>query len=99
MATKNEKSSKQIKITLTKENYNKLKESAEKNYRTLSQEVNYRLHQLLSRPGGLDSLSSSPIYFPPGVRTPVTPVNIPDTAIPKTIPSPENPDRETNRNL
>lgn len=41
----------QIKITLTKENYDKLKESAEKNYRTLSQEVNYRLHQLLSRPG------------------------------------------------
>lgn len=96
MATKNEKSSKQIKITLTKENYNKLKESAEKNYRTLSQEVNYRLHQLLSRPGGLDSPSSSPIYFPPGVRTPAS---IPDNAIVKTIPNSENPDRETNRNL
>ena len=96
MATKNEKSSKQIKITLTKENYNKLKESAEKNYRTLSQEVNYRLHQLLSRPGGLDSLSSpSPIYFPPGVRTPVAPTSAPI----HTMPSPENPDRETNRNL
>lgn len=81
----------QIKITLTKENYDKLKEAAEKNYRTLSQEVNYRLHQLLSRPGGLDSLSSSPIYFPPGVRTPVAPIH--------TMPTPENPDRETNRNL
>lgn len=85
----------QIKITLTKENYDKLKESAEKNYRTLSQEVNYRLHQLLSRPGGLDSLSSSPIYFPPGVRTPVTPTSAPI----HTMPSTENPDRETNRNL
>lgn len=62
----------QIKITLTKENYDKLKESAEKNYRTLSQEVNYRLHQLLSRPGNLDTPASSPIYFPPGgIRTPV----------------------------
>lgn len=82
MATKNEKSSKQIKITLTKENYNKLKEIAEKNYRTLSQEVNYRLNQLLSRPGGLDA-PASPIYFPPGgIRTPIT-----------TIPNPENPDR------
>lgn len=82
----------QIKITLTKENYDKLKESAEKNYRTLSQEVNYRLHQLLSRPGGLDSLSApSPIYFPPGVRTPVAPIH--------TMPTTENPDRETNRNL
>lgn len=99
MATKNEKSSKQIKITLTKENYNKLKEAAEKNYRTLSQEVNYRLHQLLSRPGNLDTPASSPIYFPPGVREP-----LPSTFIPhntpggiRTILNPENPDRETNR--
>lgn len=51
MATKNVPSSKQIKITLTEENYNKLKDAAEKNYRTLSQEINYRLNQLLSRPG------------------------------------------------
>lgn len=93
MATKNVPSSKQIKITLTEENYNKLKDAAEKNYRTLSQEINYRLNQLLSRPGGLDS--PSPIYFPPGVRAP-----LPDQFIPhntpggiRTIPSPENPDR------
>lgn len=90
---------KQIKITLTQENYEKLQQSAEKNYRTISQEVNYRLSLLLSRPGGLDA-PTNPLYFPPGVRS------IPDTFIPhntpggiQTIPSPENPDRETNRNL
>lgn len=67
----------QIKVTLTEENYNKLKQSAEKNYRTISQEINFRLSQLLSRPGGLDAPLTSPIYYPPGVRS---------------IPSPENPD-------
>jgi len=66
----------QIKVTLTEENYNKLKQSAEKNYRTISQEINFRLSQLLSRPGGLDAPLTSPIYYPPGVRS---------------IPSPENP--------
>ena len=89
----NEKKNHQIKVTLTEENYNKLKQSAEKNYRTLTQEINFRLSQLLSRPGGLDAPLTSPIYYPPGVRTPLPPNII------HTIPIPENPDRETNRNL
>lgn len=88
---------KQIKITLTNENYEKLQQSATKNYRTISQEINYRLNQLLSRPGGLDA-PTNPIIYGPGIRS------IPDQFIPHntpggittppitTIPSPENPD-------
>lgn len=76
----------QIKITLTEENYNRLKDLADKNYRTLSQEVNFRLKQILSRPGGPDA--PSPLYFPPGVR------GIPDTFIPHNTPGGiQNPDR------
>lgn len=68
---KNNKINHQIKITLTEDNYKKLQQSAEKNYRTLSQEVNYRINQLLSRPGGLDAPLSSPLIYPAGVRTPL----------------------------
>lgn len=77
MANKNKKSTHQIRVTLTEENYSHLKASAEKNYRTIAQEVNYRLNQLLSRPGGLDT--PSPIIYPPGIRSPLPqsqPINI-----------------------
>lgn len=79
--------SKQVRLTLPDDLYKQLKEQAGKDDRTIA---NYILHLLKQK-------STTPsIYFPPGVRTPVT---IPDNAIIKTIPSPENPDRETNRNL
>lgn len=83
--------SKQVRLTLPDDLYTHLEEQAKKDDRTIA---NYILHLLKQK-----NTNPTPIYFPPGVRTPVTPVNIPDTAIPKTIPSPENPDRETNRDL
>lgn len=83
----------QIKITLTEENYNRLKDLADTNYRTISQEVNYRLNQLLSRPGGPDA--PNPLYYPPGVRgIPDLPQFIPhNTPGGIRTPIPENPNR------
>lgn len=79
----------QIKVTLTEENYNKLKQSAEKNYRTISQEINFRLSQLLSRPGGLDAPLTSPIYYPPGVRELKDAPGIPETPYKITLDTPQ----------
>ena len=73
--------SKQVRLTLPNDLYNSLKEQAAADDRTVA---NYIVHLLKQK-----QKPQSPLYFPPGVRTPVT---IPDNAIIKTIPSPENPD-------
>lgn len=85
--------SKQVRLTLPDDLYTHLEAQAKKDDRTVA---NYILHLLKNPP-----TTPPHIYFPPGVRTPVTPtpVNIPDIAIPKTFGIPENPDRETNRDL
>ena len=77
--------SKQIRLTLPDDLYQHLKEQAGKDDRTIA---NYILHLLKQKKS-----TQNPIYFPPGVRTPLPPNTI------HTMPSPENPDRETNRNL
>lgn len=69
--------SKQVNLTLPDDLYNSLKEQADADYRTVA---NYIVHLLLKR-----NKSSAPIYFPPGVRSPIT-------APIQTIPTPENPD-------
>lgn len=72
--------SKQVSLTLPDDLYNSLKEQADADYRTVA---NYIVHLLLKR-----NKSSAPIYFPPGVRSPIAPAPTPI----HTIPTPENPD-------
>lgn len=60
--------SKRITITLTDEEYNQIKEDAERNYRTFNEELRYKLKLL--RAGGSDTPTSSPsLHYPPGVRS------------------------------
>lgn len=100
--------SKQIRLTLPDNLYKDLTEQAEADDRQLA---NYLTHMLkfifknYHKPGRtntplltwlnnrLDDKNMSQLYFPPGVRTPLSPNTI------HTMPSSENPDRETNRNL
>lgn len=100
--------SKQIRLTLPDNLYKDLTEQAEADDRQLA---NYLTHMLkfifknYHKPGRtntplltwlnnrLDDKNMSQLYFPPGVRTPLPPNTI------HTMPSSENPDRETNRNL
>lgn len=56
--------SKRITITLTDEEYNQIKEDAERNYRTFNEELRYKLKLL--RAGGSDTPS---LHYPPGVRS------------------------------
>lgn len=70
--------SKQVRLTLPDDLYKHLKEQAGKDDRTIA---NYILHLLKNPPK-----VQSPIYFPPGVRTPLPPNTI------HTMPIPENPD-------
>lgn len=68
--------SKQVRLTLPNDLYNSLKEQAAADDRTVA---NYIVHLLKQKK------LSAPIYFPPGVRSPIpTPI--------QTIPTPENPD-------
>lgn len=78
--------SKQVRLTLPDDLYQHLKEQAGKDDRTIA---NYILHLLKQK----QKNTTPSIYFPPGVRTPLPPNTI------HTMPSPENPDRETNHNL
>lgn len=99
--------SKQVRLTLPDNLAKLLNEQAGIDDRTTA---NYIIHLLkyivkkYNRPGKPDTLMEfmqktfepelkSPIYYPPGVRTPLPPNII------HTMPIPENPDRETNRNL
>lgn len=60
--------SKRITITLTDEEYNQIKEDAERNYRTFNEELRYKLKLL--RAGSSDTPTSSPaLHYPPGVRS------------------------------
>ena len=73
--------SKQVRLTLPDDLYNSLKEQAAADDRTVA---NYIAHLLKQKKS---SAPQSPIYFPPGVRSPITaPTPI------HTIPTPENPD-------
>lgn len=78
-----------ITITVTEDVYTKLTKRAEKNFRTLSQEVNYILHQAFTRPG--EFFSPTPLIYPEGVREfkyPPAPLNIPRPGNPPTPPTP-----------
>ena len=67
--------SKQVRLTLPNDLYNSLKEQAAADDRTVA---NYIVHLLKQKKS-----VQAPIYFPPGVRSPITaPIN--------TIPTPEN---------
>lgn len=103
--------SKQVRLTLPDNLYKDLTEQAEADDRQLANYLTHLLKYIVkkyNKPGRtntplltwlnnrLDDKNMSQLYFPPGVRTPVT---IPDNTIIKTIPIPKNPDRETNRNL
>ena len=72
--------SKQVRLTLPNDLYNSLKEQADADDRTVA---NYIVHLLKQKK------SSTPIYFPPGVHSPIAPASTPI----HTIPTPENPDR------
>lgn len=76
---------KQVRLTLPDDLYKTLKTQADADDRTVA---NYIVHLLKQK-----KPTQNPIYFPPGVRTPLPPNTI------HTMPSSENPDRETNRNL
>ena len=69
--------SKQVRLTLPNDLYNSLKEQAAADDRTVA---NYIVHLLKQK-----KPTQNPIYFPPGVRSPIT-------APIQTIPTPENPD-------
>ena len=71
--------SKQVRLTLPNDLYNSLKEQADADDRTVA---NYIVHLLKQKQ---KNTNPTPIYFPPGVRSPITaPIH--------TIPTPENPD-------
>lgn len=68
---------KQVRLTLPDDLYKTLKTQADADDRTVA---NYIVHLLKQK-----KPTQNPIYFPPGVRSPITtPIH--------TIPIPENPD-------
>ena len=69
--------SKQVRLTLPNDLYNSLKEQAAADDRTVA---NYIVHLLKQKKS-----TQNPIYFPPGVRSPITAPTL-------TIPTSENPD-------
>ena len=73
--------SKQVRLTLPNDLYNSLKEQADADDRTVA---NYIVHLLKQKKS-----TQNPIYFPPGVRSPLSTPTL--TSIP-TVPIPENPD-------
>lgn len=70
---------KQVRLTLPDDLYNSLKEQAAADDRTVA---NYIVHLLKQKK---PTQNSAPIYFPPGVRSPIETPTL-------TIPTPENPD-------
>ena len=74
--------SKQVRLTLPNDLYNSLKEQAAADDRTIA---NYIVHLLKQKN---TNTNPTPIYFPPGVRSPIAPASTPI----HTIPTPENPD-------
>lgn len=72
---------KQVRLTLPDDLYNSLKEQAAADDRTVA---NYIVHLLKQK----KSTPQAPIYFPPGVHSPIAPASTPI----HTIPTPENPD-------
>lgn len=72
--------SKQVRLTLPNDLYNSLKEQATADDRTVA---NYIVHLLKQK-----KPTQNPIYFPPGVRSPIAPASTPI----HTIPTLENPD-------
>ena len=72
---------KQVRLTLPDDLYKTLKTQADADDRTVA---NYIVH-LLKQKNTNTNPAQAPIYFPPGVRSPIT-------APIQTIPTPENPD-------
>ena len=70
---------KQVRLTLPDDLYNSLKEQAAADDRTVA---NYIVHLLKQKN---INTNPAPIYFPPGVRSPIPTPTL-------TIPTPENPD-------
>ena len=71
---------KQVRLTLPDDLYKILKTQADTDDRTVA---NYIVHLLKQKKS-----TQAPIYFPPGVRSPIAPASTPI----HTIPTPENPD-------
>lgn len=71
--------SKQVRLTLPDDLYKTLKEQAAADDRTVA---NYIVHLLKQKKS---TQVQAPIYFPPGVRSPIPTPTL-------TIPTPENPD-------
>ena len=69
---------KQVRLTLPDDLYKTLKTQADADDRTVA---NYIVHLLKQK----KSTQQAPIYFPPGVRSPIPTPTL-------TIPTPENPD-------
>ena len=72
---------KQVRLTLPDDLYKSLKEQAAADDRTVA---NYIVH-LLKQKNINTNTNPAPIYFPPGVRSPIPTPTL-------TIPTPENPD-------
>ena len=74
--------SKQVRLTLPDDLYKTLKTQADADDRTVA---NYIVHLLKQKQKNTNT-NPAPIYFPPGVRSPIAPAST------LTIPTPENPD-------
>ena len=75
--------SKQVRLTLPDDLYKTLKTQADADDRTVA---NYIAHLLKQKQKNTNT-NPAPIYFPPGVRSPIAPASTPSH-----IPTPENPD-------
>ena len=77
---------KQVRLTLPDDLYKTLKTQADADDRTVA---NYIVHLLKQKQKQKNTNTNpAPIYFPPGVRSPIAPASTPI----HTIPTPENPD-------
>ena len=63
----------QVKLTVRDDIYKQLKEEAKRNFRTITEEINYRLSKSLSN-DYISSHTQSSLHYPEGVRSAENPV-------------------------
>lgn len=66
----------QVKLTIRDDIYKQLKEEAKRNFRTITEEINYRLSRSLSD-DYLSSHTQSSLHYPEGVRSAENPTGSP----------------------
>ena len=66
----------QVKLTIRDDIYKQLKEEAKRNFRTITEEINYRLSRSLSD-DYISSQSHSSLHYPEGVRSAENPTGSP----------------------